>query len=165
MPQSVSDLQAYAIAFVVIGVSLVVGLSVMANVQDESYTRTTVTNETFNATSIPYTYTVNKASDAGFHELLTVTCYTDISQSTEQECEIENASAGKVNVTGGSVDSDLESLDYDYDYEGNAYDGAGKAIEGLDTFTTWLPLIALVIVAAIVISLVGSFRGSTRSGA
>lgn len=163
MPESVDRLQSYAIFFVVIGVSLVVGLSVMAGVQGESYTKTSVLNETFNATSIPHTYTVSHESDADFHEVLTATCYTDTSQSSEQACEVLNGTNGEINVTEGSADVGLESIDYDYDYEGSAFEGAGKAIEGLKTFTTWLPLIALVIVAGIIIMLVDMFRGGTRT--
>lgn len=83
---SISRLQAYAVAFVVIGVVLTVGLNVLGGVKDE----------------------IN--------------------------------------------DSTAES-------------GAANAIEGLSTFTNWLPLIALVVVAAIIISLVSMFQRSNRGGA
>lgn len=45
--------------------------------------------------------------------------------------------------------------------------GAEQAIAGLSTFTDWLPLIALVVVAAIIIGLVSMFRnrGGKKSGA
>ena len=84
---SISRLQTYAIAFVVIGVVLTVGLKVLGGVQDQ----------------------------------------------------INN--------------SDAEA-------------GATQAIEGLTTFTEWLPLIALVVVAAIIIALVSMFRNTSgRAGA
>lgn len=84
---SISRLQSYAIAFVVIGVVLTVGLNVLGGVKDE------------------------------------------INDSTAEQ-------------------------------------GATNAIEGLTTFTNWLPLIALVVVAAIIIALVSMFRRSgTTAGA
>lgn len=42
-----------------------------------------------------------------------------------------------------------------------AQNGATKAIEGLTTFTDWLPIIALVVVSAIIIGLVSMFRGGS----
>lgn len=41
-----------------------------------------------------------------------------------------------------------------------ASDGAASAMEGLTTFTEWLPIIALVVVSAIIIGLVSMFRGN-----
>jgi len=41
-----------------------------------------------------------------------------------------------------------------------AAEGATNAIQGLTTFTDWLPIIALVVVSAIIIGLVSMFRSN-----
>ncbi|SDX38091.1 hypothetical protein SAMN05443574_1404 [Haloarcula vallismortis] len=41
-----------------------------------------------------------------------------------------------------------------------ASEGAQQAMDGLVTFTNWLPIIALVVVSAIIIGLVSMFRNS-----
>jgi len=46
-----------------------------------------------------------------------------------------------------------------------AEQGASQAMEGITTFTNWLPLIALVVVASIIIGLVSMFQRSSRGGA
>jgi len=48
--------------------------------------------------------------------------------------------------------------------DSTAEKGADNAIEGLNTFTEWLPLIALVVVAAIIIGLVSMFRNAGGGG-
>jgi len=50
---TVERLQTYALAFVVIGIVLTLGLKVMTGVRDGAYSDLEVTNETFNATSDP----------------------------------------------------------------------------------------------------------------
>lgn len=43
--------------------------------------------------------------------------------------------------------------------DSTASEGAQQAMDGLVTFTNWLPIIALVVVSAIIIGLVSMFRG------
>lgn len=168
MDLSMDRLQTYAIAFVVIGIVLALGLRVMTGVQAGARSKEEVVNETFNATSDPFVYTVDEASDSEFVQLTQVTCYESESQDTalaDEDCNISDASAGKVSISTTLDDGD-ESIHYDYEDTNEATAGADQAILGLTTFTDWLPLIALVIVAAIIIGLVGMFRGgSKRRGA
>lgn len=168
MELSVDRLQTYAIAFVVIGIVLALGLRVMTGVQEGARSNLNVDNETFNATSDPFTYTVAEASDSEFVQLTRVTCYESDAQNTEladEDCNISDASAGKVSVSTALDDGD-ESVAYEYEDTNKATEGADQAILGLSTFTDWLPLIALVIVAAIIIGLVSMFKGgSKRRGA
>jgi len=162
---TVNRLKGYAIAFVVIGVALAVGLNVMGNVQSQSYATDSVDNETADvAASSPAIYTVSHASDGDFYEVTSATCYGAVNQTNEVNCDISDASAGELNVTEGDLnDTGDESFDYDFDYEGEAFEGAGQAMEGLTTFTDWLPLIALVVIAALIIGLLGLFRSRGRT--
>jgi len=46
--------------------------------------------------------------------------------------------------------------------DSTASEGAQQAMQGLVTFTNWLPIIALVVVSAIIIGLVSMFRGGNN---
>jgi len=89
----------------------------------------TTINETFNATSDPYTYTVNDASQSDFWELAKVTCYESTAQSTEQTCEILDAEAGDVNVSG-AVDGDDESIDYSWNPQNYVQNDTSRLVLG-----------------------------------
>lgn len=162
---SLSKLQMYVIAFVVIGVSGTVGLDVMSEVQDNMDVNKNVANEAFNATSDPYNYTVAEASDSDFKELSAVTVYDTTSQDTELTATIVDAEAGKVEVEG-PTDTDDESIEYDYvDKDTTARNGADNAISGMNEILGFLPVIGLVVAAAVVIGLVSGFgRSSGRRG-
>jgi len=160
---SLSRLQTFVIAFVVIGVAGTVGLDIMGSVQDNMTINRAVDNETFNATSSTYTYTVSEAADSDFYTLSSVTVYQSESQDNEiTTVEIIDADAGKVEINS-TVDSDLESIDYSYeDEDTQARQGASNAIEGMNELLGFLPVIGLVVAAAVVIGLVSGFGGSGR---
>lgn len=165
MEMSIDKLQTYAIAFVVIGIVLALGLKVMSGVKTGTYDNLAVDNETFNATSDPFETTISKASDANFVELTYLECYKSVSQSDELtgvNCNISDATAGKIKISASVDKDDLESANYKYDATNKATEGANSSISGLTTFAEWLPLIALVIVAVVIIFLVTMFRGTTR---
>lgn len=150
----------FAIALVTIGVALTVGLKITSDVKSEMVLENTIDGETFNATSNPYNYTVAEASDSDFNKLTSVTVYDTTSQSSELTATIVDAEAGKVEVEG-STDSGDESIDYNYeDKDTTARTGADDAIGGLTELSGFLPIIGLVVAAAIVISLVGTGFGS-----
>lgn len=79
------------------------------------------TNETFNATSDPHTYTVSHASDSNFDELETgeLTCYSDAGSTAlnDAACNITDAGAGKVTVST-TVDAGDEAVDYKWQPDG-----------------------------------------------
>jgi len=159
---SLGRLQTYVIAFVIIGVAGTVGLDIMASVQNNMELHKSVDNETFNATADPYNYTVSVASESDFKTLESVTVYDTTSQSTELTATIVDADAGKVEVSG-PTDADDESIMYDYvDKDTEAQNGAGNAIDGMNQLLGFLPVIGLVVAAAVVIGLVSGFQG--RSG-
>jgi len=63
---------------------------------------------------------------------------------------------------GLAVLGDVQDTLYEDEEEeqGEAYHGVGDAVEGLSEFTGWFPLIALVVVAAVIITLVQSGFGN-----
>jgi len=101
----------FAIALVTIGVVLTVGLKITSDVKSEMVLDNSATNETFNATSDPYNYTVAESSDSDFNKLTSVTVYDTTSQNTELTATIVDADAGKVEVDG-ATDTGDESIDY-----------------------------------------------------
>jgi len=166
MALSINDLGPISLAVGIAVIILAVTSMVLANMQPNTYASSSVDNETFNATSDPFTYTVSKASDADFHQLTSVTCYESTSQSTEQTCTILDAELGEVNVSG-TVDSDDESIDYDYEYEGAAFSTLGKGLDAMNTFADWFNILILVTVSAVILALVTMLKGSMggRTGA
>lgn len=161
---SLSRLQTFVIAFVIIGVAGTIGLDVMSTLQGNMYDHKDVANETFNATSDPYTHTVTVASDSDFYELTAVTCYDTVSQDNEISCNIADASAGDVEINS-ATDSEDESISYQYEDEDTvARDGAGQAIDGMNELLGFLPVIGLVVAAAVVIGLVSGFGRGGRRG-
>lgn len=157
---SLSNLQKYVIAFLVIGVAGTVGLSIVSSVQGNMYNSLSVDGETFNSTNDPYTYTVSEASDSDFYELTSVTVYDSESETSELSATITDASAGTIEVSGSNSDGDLEVVDYQYeDEDTEARNGADQALTGLNELLGFLPVIGLVVAAAVVISLVSGFGG------
>lgn len=157
---SLSNLQKYVIAFLVIGVAGTVGLSIVSSVQGNMYNSLSVDGETFNSTNDPYTYTVSEASDSNFYEITSVTVYDSESETSELSATITDASAGTIEVSGSNSDGDLEVVDYQYeDEDTEARNGADQALTGLNELLGFLPVIGLVVAAAVVISLVSGFGG------
>lgn len=159
---SINRLQGYAIAFVVIGVVLAVGLTVMGNVKDEMVIDTAVSNEsdTVNFSEGTTTWTLdNTPVVTGSY-----TVYNDSAQTTQLTegtdytvIDLSNGTFRIDRAAGGNVYTD-------YTYEADdteAQQGATNAIDGLSTFTEWLPIIALVIISAIIIGLVSMFNSSS----
>lgn len=159
------QLKMFAILLVTVGVTLTVGLKITGDVKTNMVLDNSVDNETFNATSDPYNYTVAEAGDSDFNKLTSVTVYDTTSQSTELTATIVDAEAGKVEVEG-ATDSGDESIDYNYeDKDTTARSGADDAISGLTELSGFLPIIGLVVAAAVVITLVSKgFGGSGRRG-
>ncbi|MFB6088379.1 MAG: hypothetical protein ABEK36_01220 [Candidatus Aenigmatarchaeota archaeon] len=77
----------------------------------------TVTNETFNATSDPYTYTVSAASNNDFDEIDegSLTCYSDAGSTVlaDSACNITDSEAGTIKLST-TVDAGDEAVDYDW---------------------------------------------------
>lgn len=163
MAGEMQKLKTFAVLLVVVGVALTIGLKVTGEVKSNMLIDNSVDNETFNATSDPYNYTVAEAGDSDFNKLESATVYDTTSQSSELTATIVDAEAGKVEVEG-ATDTGDESIDYQYtDDDTQAQSGADDAISGLTEVSGFLPIIGLVIAAAVVIGLVsGGFGGGRR---
>ncbi|EMA06160.1 hypothetical protein SAMN05443574_1403 [Haloarcula vallismortis] len=176
---SLDRLQGYAIAFVVIGVVLTIGLSILGGVQDEMYLTEDVYDEMHQpSTPFPTNVTVDKASESDFLRVSTgsetVTFYdssagsnTTLSEGTDYNAYYDSGNFEMLNSSAlNDYDSTADELYFDYEAEvedTKARQGAGSAMDGLTTITSWLPIIALVVVSAIIIGLVSMFRGSGAS--
>lgn len=161
--QSMERLKMFAIGFVVIGVTVTVGLDITSSVKDNIVVDRTVDNETFNVTSNQYEYTVTEAGDADFLTLTSATAYNTTTQSTQLTVSIiGDGTSGKVFVNGSAGNTDLQSIDYRYeDKDTDARQGASDAISGLTELSGFLPIIGLVVAAAVVIGLVSTGFGSS----
>jgi len=134
----------------------------MGAVQGQMYDNKNVLNETFEADTDPYTYTVAEASDSNFYQLDSVTCYDTTSQDTEISCSITDASAGDIEINAATDTTGDESIDYSYrDEDTDARQGADNAISGMEELLGFLPVIGLVVAAAVVIGLVSGFGASS----
>lgn len=165
-----NQLQGYAIAFVVIGVALTVGLQVLTGISAEMHQDRDVTGELHAPTSLPAEVTVDNVGDGLVTSSETIKWY-DASASTNTTLD-KSSDYTVVSYENGTFDvldnfnynqSDGDELYFDYTWEDpdtQASAGADSAISGLTTFTDWLPIIAIVVVSSLIIGLVMRFGGS-----
>ena len=62
---------------------------------------------------------------------------------------------------GGEILSQLQETQTSGTY---AYNVTGKGLEGMETFGNWIPLIALIVVAAVVIGIIVRYLGGAAGG-
>jgi len=155
--KGVKQLGPLALAVVSLVVIIGIGSVVLAELTDTSYDTVDVSNETFNATSNPYNYTVSVSGNTDFVELDSVTVYESTSQTTEGNATIVDAEAGKVEVEVAE-DAGDESLDYSYSEENTATGVLGSGQDALNTFGDFLQVIVVVGVAAVIFLLLGALR-------
>lgn len=165
---TVKDLAPLAIVFVILAITVGMGSLILGNMQTETYTDNTITNETFNATSDPYTYTANHASDTDFVELTAATCYetSDYLNSTsklaDSACNITDEEAGDIKLST-AVDKGDEAVDYDYHTKSDASGVVGKGNETMETFGSWFPILVVVVIAAVIIGIVMKYFGGVSA--
>lgn len=166
---SVGDIGPIALSLGVAVIIISVVALVLGTMTPQTYQETAVTNETFNATSDPYTLTVSHASDSDFVELTDATVYktSDYLNSTSELADsaynISDSEAGTIELST-SVDSGNEAIDYKYDEETTSTGILTKGKDAMSTFSDWFNIIVIVAVAAIILGLVMLFRGSSRGG-
>lgn len=163
MLKSVDELAPFALAVVSVVIVVAVGSVVLTEFQPASYDTLTNSNETFNATSNPYNYTVTQASDADYVELETATVYDTTSQDTELTATIVDAEAGKVEVEG-ATDSGDESIDYEYSEETEATGVLATGINALQTFGDFFNVVVVMGIASVIFLLLNMLRGNGRKG-
>jgi hypothetical protein len=177
---SLQKLKAFVLAFVVIGVAGTVGLDVMGTLQHSMTNDVTVLDESSQpSTPLPSSYTVDKASDGDFRELendsVSVVFYDASASSnttlTEDTDYVVTYSSGSVEIQDTTTTSSYNTSEGDKFYtdytaileDSQAQKGANNAIDGMNELLGFLPVIGLVVAAAVVIGLVSGFGGS-RSG-
>lgn len=158
----ISDLAPLAIVFVVLAIVVGMGATILSEMEDDTWSSQSETNESMgNITSVPHTYTVDaKTSDDEFEELTSVTCYNDSANSGTETCAILDASAGTVNVTTNTEDTENEYIDYDYDYDSTASNTIDEGVTALADFSGWFGILVLIVISSIVIGIVTKFFGT-----
>lgn len=163
MKFGIKDIGPIALSLGIAVIVISVVAMILGQMGPQTYMDRNVPNETFNANSDPYTYTVNRTSEKDFVDLTKVTCYESTSQDTElsdNDCNISDAEAGKVKIST-TVDSGDESLEYNYAEETQATSVVEKGEDAMATFGDWFNILVIVSVSAIVLGLVMLFRGTT----
>lgn len=153
---TVSDLAPLAIVFVILTIVVGMGGLILSETKTATYDELTTTNETFNATSDPFTYTVSHASDSDFVKLTSATVYpndTTTSALSDTAYNISDASAGKVKIST-SVDGNSEAIDYDYNAENDATTVVQDGLEAVKDFSGWFSILVVVIIAAVILGIV-----------
>jgi len=174
---SINRLQTYVIAFVVIGVAGSVGLSIMSGVQGSMTLYEDVTGEQDSpANPLPTNYTLDKSTESTFVEIQSgsvqvsfydssADTYTTLTEDTDYTVYYEQGEVTAKNSTALSdYDAASDHLETNYTAEmedTDARQGAGYAIDGVNELLGWLPIIGLVVAAAVVLGLVGMFAGSS----
>jgi len=158
------DIMSKIMLIVAVPLAIIVGLLIFSTFQTSAGTTValTVNNETFNVTTDPLTYTVNKMTTSDFVRLTSVTCYSDDGETAlaDTACNISDASAGDVNIST-AIDSGDEAVNYDYiggeigatlsTTSGNTYSGFNLAA-----------VLPIVLAAVAVLSLVIGVFGFRR---
>jgi len=154
----VKDLAPLAIVFVILTIVISMGTMITAELEPSTYDALTVNNETHNLSTDPETITVDKASNEDFVELTDVTCWESTSQTTEIDCNISDAEAGKIEASSTDLGT-TESFDYDYDEETKATGTVQDGQSALGDFSGWFPILVVVIISAVIIGIVMRYFG------
>jgi hypothetical protein len=177
---SLGRLQTYVIAFVVIGVAGTVGLSILATLQSTMTVDEAVSGELDQPTApLPANYTLDKSTESDYVEVqpgsVEVKYYdssagtnTTLTEDTDYVVYNEEGTVEVLN-TSTTTDYDDTSDEYYTDYtaemeDAEARSGAQKGIDGMNEILGFLPVIGLVVAAAVVIGLVGRFGSNGRRG-
>ena len=169
---TVAALGGMALTVVVAAIIISMGSSILSGLQDiqEEIAYVTVTNEgpyIFpNATdATPYNLNVT------YYPVTSITIFNGTSVVTlSLNYSVVNAALGQYNITNWNNSlGDTESVEVNYTYSRpeytTAYNATGKGLTGMITFANWIPMIALVVVAAIVIGVIVTYLGKAGGAA
>lgn len=175
---SLSNLQTYVIAFVTIGVAGTVGLNIMGTLETSMTEDVVIDSEQDQPSSpLPSNYTLDGSTQGDFVEIKegSVTVVLEdssagtnitLSESSDYNVYYDSGNVELQSSPGGVTYDDTSDLVYT-DYTAEVEDtetreGSQNATEGLNEVLGFLPVIGLVVAAAVVIGLVSGF-GSGRS--
>jgi len=160
---TLGDISTIAIVIVVAGVALGIGSVVMQDIQVDVRTPTLSGNETVTMSSyagtLAHGYVIGELTEC-WNDTVDDADHDAILLEIPGQCNVttENTNqAGTVTMTGGNQSSsDHINVSYTYDAFGIASQAAMNATVGLGEVASWLPTIALVIAAALIIGIVFS---------
>jgi len=175
---SLSNLQTYVIAFVTIGVAGTVGLNIMGTLETSMTEDVVIDSEQDQPSSpLPSNYTLDQSTQGDFVEIKdgSVTVVLEdssagtnitLSESSDYNVYYDSGNVELQSSPGGVTYDDTSDHVYT-DYTAEVEDtetrkGSQNATEGLNELLNFLPVIGLVVAAAVVIGLVSGF-GSGRS--
>lgn len=177
---SLSRLQTYVIAFVVIGVAGTVGLNILGSLQSSLTDDVVITDEVDQPSEpLPSNYTLDESTRTDFVEIqsgsVTVVLEdssagtnTTLSEGTDYDVYYDSGNVELKSSPGGVTYNGTEDQVYtDYTAEvkdSESRQGADNAIEGMNEILGFLPVIGLVVAAAVVIGLVSGFGSGRKRG-
>ena len=152
----ISTLAPLGVVFVVLAIVIGMGAMILGEIEPETWDTTTVTNESMgNITSVPHTFTVATASsDAEFEQLTSVTCYNASANTGTETCVILSATAGTVNITTNTDDTENEYITYTYYADSSASNTVDDGVSALSDFSGWFGILVLIVIAAVIIGIV-----------
>lgn len=174
--ENVSSLGTYAIVIVVAAVTIFMGAAILTGLRPHTLGTQTITGEKEAGTDIgtlPTVITVDVASNTGFQGVKSDsetlywedngTSNTTLTQGDNYT--VQSYSDGEFNLTTlGDWDSTNDNiyLDYQYSNDTTATGAVDSAQEGNQTFADFIPIIALVAAAAIIMAILLSQFGGMR---
>jgi hypothetical protein len=174
------QLQAFGIGLVTIGLILTIGLQVLSTLGGNLETEEIITGESdINDTQLPDNYTLDESNDDNFLRVkqgsVTVE-YRDASAGTTETLTqgfdffVFN-DQGLIRIQDTETFLDLDSSEDEFltDYtavnaDETARQGSNDTITGITELSSFLPILALVAAAAVVIGLVSGRIGGARRG-
>lgn len=149
------DIMPAALAMVLIGLVLAVGLTVLANVADQTRSDVVATNDQFTATNSSFVTLGNSAIKS------TTASFTRNGATFSADCfawdDTDDYDGSAVKLLSGACstnNSQTFNASYTYGAATVATTGTLAVSAAVDDFPTWLGIIVLVIAAAIIIGLV-----------
>lgn len=170
--QTLDGLQGVVWTLVIIGIMLVVGLTVLSNLEEtadetQAAAEALSTNQTYdNVTALTFTTPTILAYDDVLCTINNVTNATTTTQVigsdnyTQTNCYLETTDAGQARADGGISANWNVSYSYIYDASTEASDAADSTISAVADIADWLPVIVVIIIAAVILGLVYFFRRS-----
>lgn len=166
------------IEFIVLGILLSFGILFVGQAGEQMVVTNSVTDEYHQPTgNVPLNVTVDQESDSQFARLsehtVEVTFYDNSAgtNTTVTDSVDIYADDGVIHVRNETDtfpyndSNDAYWITYDWEqYDEEARQGTNETIDALSTFTGWMPMIALAIVAVVVISYFLIFRRRRTSG-
>jgi len=159
---TLQDLSSYSITFITVAIVLSIGATILLSIQTTQYISTSISNESRDFASSDTYYDLQGSGccavgyttcSAMYDDADHTNTYLNTSQYTCSDTQIKIY----VNGTGGYPNMTTGTHYYDYGYNNpysTASNATGYGLTGTSTMSQWLPIIAVIIAAAIVIGII-----------